>query len=704
MVFQINVPVAEAANPSETVTRSYYKNPKGEFLEQPVGMKCSTVFEFIKECVELNGKDTKCQGWRELVDLHFEKKKVKKIINGQIEEVEKEWIYYELSDYKYCTFGDLQDDVLNLGRGLRSIGIEPNQRERFHIFGSTSPRWFRTFLACQAHSIPVATAYDNLGIDGITHSIVQTGSVGIFTDTNLLGKLPVPLKSATTIRYVIYSEKIDPNDKRGGGRPAKEALEAIQQIKEARPDIKLYSYEEVIQLGKESKDIEPNPPKPDDLCLIMYTSGSTGTPKGVELTHRNIVAGVAGPSLILDSNGIKKDDRFIFYLPLAHIFEIIVEMMCMYWGAIGGYASVKTLSDGSCRNCVGDLKTFKPTIMVGVTTMFENLKKGILSQISKLPTLSQKAFWSAYYAKTTLSKFHVPLIPSVIESLVFSKIKQATGGNLRIMMNGGSALSTETQIFLTEVLGAKLLLSMGTTETCGNGFVQDPEHFKYGTLGSVVGGLRMKLIDVPEFGYFAKNNQGEILIQTAALTPRYYKNEEETKSAIDSDRWLHTGDVGEWQADGGVRIIDRIKNLVKTQNGEYVALEKLESIYKSNSVVSNLCCYADVYQSRPIAIVSPVQAIVKQMAVDLGIVSNINEIQMADLLEKKELCDAITKTIVETGKSHGLRPFELIAGVVLVDDEWTPESGFVTTAHKLRRNVIVASVKSRIDELYKRCQ
>ncbi|GME83364.1 unnamed protein product [Ambrosiozyma monospora] len=212
--------------------------------------------------------------------------------------------------------------------------------------------------------------------------------------------------------------------------------------------------------------------------------------------------------------------------------------------------------------------------------------------------------------------------------------------------------------------------------------------------------LTMKLVDVPESGYFAKNNQGEVVIKGSSITVGYYKNEEETKKAFClGDGWFSTGDIGEWLPNGSLKLIDRRKNMIKNLNGEYIALEKLESIYKANPVIGNICCYADEYKHKPLAIVSPNEPVVKKMARDLGIVKSTEEAQLSELITKDKLRVEITKTVIDTGKKHGLNGFELIDAVVLVDDEWTPENGYVSAAQKLQRKKILASVWDRVQKI-----
>jgi long-chain acyl-CoA synthetase len=698
----LNVPVGEAKK-GETAPRRNYRQKAGA-VSRPIDYKCSTVYEFFNEAVEKHGKNKDCQGWRELIDIHTETKKVTKIVEGEEVIIDKKWLYYEKSDYKYMKFGELQTLVNHYGKGLLHIGMNHSITDKLHLFAATSPEWMRSFLAAQSQSIPVVTAYDSLGEEGLTHSLVQTGSTAIFTDPDLIVKLIGPLKKANDVKFIIYSEDLNPNDKRHEGLLYKNAKNAIDEIKKIRSDIKFYSINDVINLGKENNDkIENHPPKPSDLSCIMYTSGSTGPPKGVVLSHENIVAGIGGVAANVPISTVGEKDRIIAFLPLAHIFELVFELMVFYWGGVAGYANVKTLTDASCRNCDGDMKTFKPTVMVGVAAVWEAVKKGILSQIEKQPSTTQKIFWAAYNAKATSKKYHIPFIPSLVDSLIFKKIKAATGGNLRLMLNGGSPLSGETQRFISNTMGP-MLIGYGLTETCANTCVLMPEHFEFDVAGSLVGSVTVKLIDVPEAGYFAKNNQGEVLISGTPVLKEYYKNPEETKKAFEYEEgWFSTGDIGEWTSTGALKIIDRKKNLVKTLNGEYIALEKIESIYRSNKYVLNICCYADENKVKPVGIILPNEPQVRELIYKLGLAKDAksaDHLEIAKFLHNKKLTHELTKSILETGKSGGLTGIELILGVVVVDEEWTPESGFVTSAQKLQRKKILASVQSDVDKLY----
>ncbi|KAL8698597.1 MAG: hypothetical protein Q9201_006481 [Fulgogasparrea decipioides] len=205
------------------------------------------------------------------------------------------------------------------------------------------------------------------------------------------------------------------------------------------------------------------------------------------------------------------------------------------------------------------------------------------------------------------------------------------------------------------------------------GAICDPATWTDQALGEMPGSIEIKLVDIPHLNYFSyhePNPQGEIWIRGGAVTEGYLDLEEENKESF-HDGWFKTGDIGEFDKDGLLRVIDRKKNIVKALNGEYIALEKLESIYRSCSLVANICVYAAGDKNKPIAIVVPVEATLKALATQNSI--------SADTLEapanNKQIRDLALKEIQATGKSGGLTGIEIIEGVVLAKEEWTPQNG-----------------------------
>ncbi|RKU47509.1 long-chain fatty acid-CoA ligase [Coniochaeta pulveracea] len=640
----------------------------------------STIYDLVHFSAAKYG-NAKCMGSRKLIRTHQETKKVKKMIDGEEREVDKKWTFFELSGYEYLTFTEYERLTLQLGAGLRKLGLQAH--DRLHIFAATSQYWLAMSHGAASQSIAIVTAYDTLGEEGLRHSMVATGAKAIFLDPHLLPTLTNVLKDATEIRQVIYNTQNQVNPSH------------IETLKASYPHINILSVEELRKLGEEHP-VDPTPPKPEDLCCIMYTSGSTGTPKGVPLKHSNVVASVNSVSVVVQPF-IGPGDGLLTYLPLAHILEYVFENASIFWGSTMGYGNPKTLSDTSVRNCEGDIKAFKPSVLVGVPAVFETVKKGILAKVHAGSPVVRAMFWGALYAKGALLDAGLPG-SGVLDAVVFKKIKEATGGRLKLCMNGGGPISKETQRFISMAI-CPMIIGYGLTETTANGTLGNPLEWTAESIGAMPAGVEAKLVDFPDAGYYATNKpnpQGEIWLRGPTVMDGYYQNDKETAEAMTPDGWFKTGDIGEWDKNGHLKIIDRKKNLVKTQNGEYIALEKLESIYRSASVVANICVYADDSKAKPVAIIVPAEPALKKMASSIGVHGNTLE----ELVHNKKLQAAVLKELQTAGRQGGLSGIEIIEGVVVSDEEWTPQNQLVTAAQKLNRKGILNKYRKEIDTAY----
>jgi long-chain acyl-CoA synthetase len=276
-MYRKNFPISKevpgvTAAPGETVPR---RNPdlQDKLVRRPYP-EINTVYDIVRFAARKYG-NAKAIGSRKLVKTHKETKKVKKIIDGVETEVDKVWTYFELSPYSYKSFNDYEKMVLSIGSAYRKLGLVAG--DKVHIFAATSAHWLAISHGAASQSMPIVTAYDTLGEEGLKHSMVATGASAIFLDPHLLPTLINPLKTAESIRFVIYNTEHDVN------------ASHIEKLKEAHPHLQILSFDELIRLGDENP-VEPVPPSPEDLSCIMYTSGSTGTPKGVPLKHKNVVA------------------------------------------------------------------------------------------------------------------------------------------------------------------------------------------------------------------------------------------------------------------------------------------------------------------------------------------------------------------------------------------------------------------------------
>ncbi|CAG8596609.1 681_t:CDS:2 [Acaulospora morrowiae] len=659
----------------ETRVRRSVLSPN-ELLTTPAD-GVTTLYEVLQYSVKTFG-DKRCMGYRTIEKVVEEEKEVTKIVNGQEHKEKKIWKYFQLSSFTYLSYVEVAEHTKWIGAGLVKLGVHKNAKVT--VFASTSINWMLFTHGCFEQGITIVTAYDTLGEQGLLHSMNESEVQAIFTNADLFPVVKKVIEKIPTLELLVYDGNPDEN--------------VLKELKALVPKIRFIALEDLKQLGKDNPT-EPNPPTSQDFCCIMYTSGSTGNPKGVMLTHANLVAAIAGVERMLQTF-VRPDDTLLAYLPLAHVLEFVVEHTCIWWGVTMGYGNTRTLTDASVRNCAGDIREFKPSLLTGVPAVWESIRKGILTKVhAGSPTL-QRVFNTAFKTKRWLQNKGLPT--KVLDTAIFNKVREQTGGRLRLALSGGAPIAQETQEFLTVTL-CPILQGYGMTETCGMCTILPPEQFRYESTGAPVPCLEIKLVDVPDAGYLSKNKprpQGEIWIRGGCVTSGYYKNEQITKETFTEDRWLQTGDIGEWLEDGTLAIIDRKKNLVKLSHGEYIALEKLESIYKSTIFVSNICVHADPLQNRPVALIFPVEAQILNLAKE----KNISGLSFEQLCENKEITGAVLQACLTQAKKSNLKPVELLSAVTLTPEEWNPQNGLLTAAHKIKRKEIGIKYKEAIDRMY----
>ncbi|KAI0687926.1 acetyl-CoA synthetase-like protein [Cytidiella melzeri] len=637
----------------------------------------TTVYDVVQYAARTHGKKN-AMGYREVDKIVEEEKEIQKVVGGKEVTEKKTWKYFQLSDPKYISYLDVQEAVSEIGRALVDLGI--TQQDILNIYAQTGIPWQLMSLACCSIGTPIATAYDSLGESGLQHSLNEPGCVAIFTNTELLPTVLKVVANVPTLRLVVFDGEAKPD-----------LLDKLRAVKEG---LKVLSIEELRAHGRGvSTDVlESRIPKSADTACIMYTSGTTGAPKGVVITHHNLIATVGAVYKHLGQH-FRDGDVYLAYLPLAHILEFVIELSLFFVGMTLGFGRVKTLTDQSVRNCVGDIRAFRPHILVGVPAVFEMIRKGIVQKINAGSKLKKTVFNAAMSVK----KANVPVLAQVADSAVLSQVKAATGGRLRIAMSGGAALSHETQEFLNVAL-VTMLQGYGMTETCGMCTVLLPERFRYGSVGFIMPSVEVKLRDVPDAGYFHTNNppQGEVLIRGPSVIKGYFKRDDlnSDTSIFAGDGWLRTGDVGQFNDDGSLTIIDRIKNL-------YIALERLESIYKGCNFVSNLCVHASQDAKQPIAIAIPNEQHLRH-ALETNPIDGVeSREELYVLCANPKVKEFIMKECNAVGKKAGFKQMELLEAVILTADEWTPESGLVTAAQKVQRKKVAEKFGAEIKEIYK---
>jgi long-chain acyl-CoA synthetase len=456
--------------------------------------------------------------------------------------------------------------------------------------------------------------------------------------------------------------------------------------------VKIYTLTDVINAGKENI-LEYPEVTPDMIAFFSYTSGTTGTPKGAMISHRNVAAGVGGAEAVLPfENGW----THISYLPLAHVFERIV--MLTFINAEGRYG----IFSGDVRKITEDLAILKPDIFVSVPRLFNKFYDKI--QAKMRAATGVKAFLAnkALASKEANYESGGYFTHKMWDKLVFSKMQGALGGNVKYMLTGSAPISSDVRKFMKICFACPFAEGYGQTEGLGGQFVTDPNDPEMGHVGGPIPHVEFKLLDVPEMNYFSTDKdadgnlapRGEILSRSACIIPGYYKNKAKTDDTIDSEGFLHSGDIGMILPNGALKIIDRRKNIFKLSIGEYIAPDKLQEIYKTVRGVSDIFVYGDSLKSVLVAIVFSEEPELKAVASELGIEGTHEE-----LTQNADINKWFVEQLLAKQKESGLKGFERIKKINISPQSFE-ELELLTTTFKIKRHVAKNHFQATLDELY----
>eukprot|EP01117_Protostelium_nocturnum_P007056 TRINITY_DN2529_c0_g1_i1.p1 TRINITY_DN2529_c0_g1~~TRINITY_DN2529_c0_g1_i1.p1 ORF type:complete len:852 (-),score=368.62 TRINITY_DN2529_c0_g1_i1:252-2807(-) len=589
--------------------------------------------------------------------------------------------------YQFITYKQGYEKSLYLAAGLAQLGLTP--KKHLGIYSKNREEYVLLENAANSQSQAVVAIYDTFGEDTIeyiiNHAELSVVATSTFKDTT--SKLVRTAKGAGThLRHIVQFETVTDEHRK--------AFEGT--------NVQLHSYADILAKGTASP-IALNPPAPTDVAVIMYTSGTTGMPKGVIHTHRGIVSTGFALAKLDNTGGFYKTDVYLSYLPLAHIFEKISITLLMGVGAKIGFYT------GDARSLMDDIGTLKPTVLCGVPRVFERIYSKILGDVETAGGIKKWLFTRALNAKKdSLTPSSKKLFEEaegstpIYNKIVFSKAKAALGGSCRLIISGAAPLSPNIQEFLKVVFGCPVIQGYGLTETCAAGSLTDKDDHTTGHTGFPHPSIEIKLADVPEMNYVANKEskpEGEVWIRGVSVAQGYYKDAEKTKEEFDADGWFHTGDVGRFNENGTLTLIDRKKNIFKLSQGEYVAAEKLELVFKKSLFVGQIFVYGDSHRSFLVAVVRPEEACLKNYAAEKGWGSDY-----AELCKKPEVNKAILADLTAKGKEGKIQGFEAIKGIILTPIEWTAENGLTTPTMKLKRNVLRDHFKPQIDTLYDECE
>uniref|UniRef100_A0A8C6XFV3 Long-chain-fatty-acid--CoA ligase n=1 Tax=Naja naja TaxID=35670 RepID=A0A8C6XFV3_NAJNA len=576
--------------------------------------------------------------------------------------------------YQWLSYQQVLDRAEYLGSGLLYKGCKPSSDQFIGIFAQNRPEWIISELACYTYSMVIVPLYDTLGAEAIVYIVNKADISAVICDKpekaeTILenckqGKMPL-------LKTIILMDLFDDSLKEKG----------------VTLGIEILYFQAVEALGRENYR-KPVPPKPDDLCVVCFTSGTTGNPKGALLTHGNVVSNSAAFLKIIEKTAnYETSDVTISYLPLAHMFERVVQFtMYSFGGRVGFF-------QGDIKLLVDDMKALKPTIFPVVPRVLNRIYDKV--QASTQTRFKRLLLNVAVNRKIAEVKQGIIRNNSIWDKLVFSKFQQVTGGKLKLVITGAAPISPSILMFFRGIFGCHIVEAYGQTECTAGCTVTLPGDWNAGYVGPPLPCNIIKLEDVPEMNYFAADNTGEVCIKGTNVFKGYLKDPEKTAETLDNDGWLHTGDIGKWMPNNALKIIDRKKNIFKLSQGEYIAPEKIENIYIRSSSVAQVFVHGDSLQSFLVGIVVPDEETLPALAENLGVKGSFE-----DLCKNSVVKNAVLMEMNNLGKEAGLKTFEQVKYIYLHSELFTVENGLLTPTLKSRRSDLVKYFRSQIDALY----
>ena len=637
---------------------------------------------------------------------------------------------------KYCQ--NNIPDAKNFEKGyeipseaFRNIGIISVNRREWTIFD----------LACAAYSRINVPIYDTFGQDAIEYIINHANLAIVLASADKMPLVLACAKNCPCLKVVICIDSVDQGDilkeflkldnnglaifknNNAHAKPSTALSSTSPSLSPSVPittakfkdyllllqswatnnKVQFFTFDQVLHIGR-NNPVAHIPPTPQDIATISYTSGTTGNPKGAVLNHLNFASMVVFP-VFAGIKWIPEDDCLISYLPLAHIFGRVSELTTLVCGARIGYYSGDTLK------IVEDIGILQPTFFPSVPRLLNRVFIQIQQSTVKKGGLVGYLFIKAFQTKIENLKHQQNWHSIIDNSPLFIKLRRVLGGRLRVIITGSAPIDDTVLTFLRACFGCVFVQGYGQTESTAGNCVSIVDDYDCGHTGVPVPCNEIKLRTVVDLNYTVKDvpfPRGEVMIRGYNVFQGYWREPLKTKEAL-KDGWLYTGDVGEMDKYGRLRIIDRIKNLFKLSQGEYIAVEKVEGVYAKNSLIMQLFVHGDSLQSYLVAIVIPNPPVFKELVYKLkNVVLELPvDMQKAyldpkyrEMCEDKSVKEAIFASINTTGLEGKLKGFEMIKKIVIKAEPMTIENGLMTPSFKTKRNVAKEHYQADIKQMY----
>jgi long-chain acyl-CoA synthetase len=555
----------------------------------------------------------------------------------------------------------IEQRVRRIALALLDAGVQ--RGDRVVILSENRPEWAIADYACVTTGFIDVPIYPTLPAEQIPYLLNDSGAVVAFVSTAVQAKKVASIRAQCPALRTVIGFSATTAD--GCDMTLDDLLERGATLDTPERAAEYRAHADAVQ--------------PEDLATIIYTSGTTGAPKGVMLTHDNFHSNVMASR---DKLPFSDADAALSFLPLSHIFERTGDYM--FWSLGVSISYVASLDDVAAA-----LQTVKPTIAMSVPRLYEKMYARVLENAQSGGAIKWRIFqWARAVANRWADEKLAGREPSGVlaiqyglaQKLVFSKLKERTGGRMRFFVSGGAPLSPEINKFFFAA-GLTILEGYGLTETSPVVTASAPDAFRVGTVGKPIDGVELTI--APD---------GEILTRGPHVMRGYFNKPEATAEAIDADGWFHTGDIGRLE-DGFLRITDRKKDIIVTAGGKNVAPQPIEQRVKTNKYVLEAVMIGDRRRFISMLIV-PDWAAVESWAAKEGVAFA----SRAELASNPAARAMVERQVL--GMLHGLAPFEMPKKIALLEHEFSIDRGELTPKMSVKRRVVDQNYRAIIDQLY----